>query len=112
MVNISELRKDMKSHLTIEEVLIKHGITFKEAVTLLSKNQSRKKKQKRPYEKTDEKYISYYCKRYIIRKYVNGKMRSFGGYDTLEDAVKMRDYLMENGWYPNRVKAIRKRLGV
>ena len=113
MVNIPELRKDMKSHMTVEEVLIKHNITFQEAMKLLSKKQKRKpKKTKRPYRKTGEKYISYYCNRYVIRKSVNGRVLGFGGYNTLEDAVKMRDYLMEHGWYQTRVKAIRERLGV
>lgn len=114
MVDISQLREDMKSYMTIEEVLEKHGITFQEAIKLLSKKQKRKpkRKSKRPYRKTGEKYISYYCNRYVIRKSVNGRLLGFGGYSTLEDAVKMRDYLMEHGWYQARVEAIRKRLGV
>ena len=113
MVNISQLRKDLKGELTLEEVCIKHNISFGEMVEIMARNQPRKPKNKsRKYHSTGERYISYYDKRYMLRRRINGKFRSFGGYETLEDAIKMRDYLDEHGWHSRRVPAIRKRLGV
>ena len=37
-------------------------------------------------------------RRYRVQKSINGKPRYFGQYDTLEDAQKVRDKLIENGW--------------
>lgn len=37
-------------------------------------------------------------KRYRVAKRVNGKSVYFGQYATLEEAIKRRDELMENGW--------------
>ena len=100
--------------MSIEEVCKKHNLSFKELVYLSATNLPRKKPKK--YKKTsnqpDEEYISYTYEKYQIRKTIDGNLRHFGTYDTLEDAIKMRDYLMEHGWYTTRVKAIRRRLGV
>ena len=111
-MNRSLLREDLKK-LSIEEVCEKHKLSFGEVVEIMAKNQPRKpKKRKMGYHSTGERYISYYNKRYMLRRRINGKFRSFGGYMTLEDAIKMRDYLDEHGWHSKRVPNIRKKLGL
>ena len=116
MVNISELKKDMRSYMTIEEVLQKHSVSFADAVRLCSKTQSRKPngkgKPQRVYERTDAEKIYKYGRKFVIKKKVDGKQRWFGSYKTIEDAVKVRDYMNENGWEHTKVKAIREMFGV
>lgn len=115
MFDSDEFIEDMKNGLSVEEGLKKHNISLEEAVVLLQKSLPRKKKKKKNTwnAKTGEKYISKTKSgKYSIRKHINGKMRYFGNYDNINDAIKVRDYLIENGWYYNRINAIRKRLGV
>ena len=113
MFKSDEFKQDLKTH-TLEETLVKHEISFNDAVQLLIRQGKRKKKKKRKCNaKTGEKYILRTTTgKYIIRKYVRGTIRYFGSYDTLEDAIIMRNYLAKNGWYWQRVNEIRKRLEV
>ena len=113
MIDIIELKQDFKSQMTIGEVLIKHGLTFKEAVALCSIKQPRKpKKSSRHYEPTGEEYIRKYGRKYVIRRNIKGKQKWFGSYKTLEDAIKVRDCLNEEGWSTYKVQPIREKLGV
>lgn len=43
-------------------------------------------------------YVTYVPRKYLIRKKVNGKMKSFGYYDTLDEAEEKVKELMENNW--------------
>ena len=47
---------------------------------------------------TGELYISFYSGLYNICKKVDTKYIRFGGFHNLEDAVKHRDYCIENNW--------------
>lgn len=53
-------------------------------------------------------YIETYKKKvkFAIRKRFNGKRKRFGWYDTLEEAEKVRDLLIENDWDKKKVKRI------
>ena len=112
MINVNELKQDFKSHMSVEEVLIKHKITFKEAIKLCSKKEPEKPKYKRRYEPTGEDYIRKYGRKYVIRRNIKGKQKWFGSYKTLEDAIKVRDCLNEEGWSTYKVQPIREKLGV
>lgn len=109
MVNITELQKDFKSGMSIEDVLKKHKINLPVAMKLMNK---RLTKQKKEYKSTGEEYISYQYEKYNITKEVNGKSKYFGGYDTLEDAIKVRDYLKVHGWNKHCLKTARRNCGV
>ena len=113
MVDIIQLSKDMKSGYSIDEILKKHQITLSTAIKLL-KNHQRKHKKRPPvkYEVTNEKYIKKVNGRIYIRKYVNGNVRSFGGYDCMEDAIKIRDYLEKNGWSRQNLDMAKQDCGV
>lgn len=48
--------------------------------------------------KNKEPYIYKNKKKYTVRKSINGKMKSFKSFSSLEDAVKYRDILIRNNW--------------
>lgn len=56
----------------------------------------------KPYHRilssSGEDYITIHNGAYEIHKRVNGKLKYFGRYHTLEDAKKWRDYFIENNW--------------
>lgn len=111
MVNILLLKRDLQTHQSIDEVLIKHNISFKQCMQLLDKF-APGKHQKRKQKGTGEKYISKIENKFYIRKKKNRRTKSFGGYSSLEDAVKVRDYLVKTGWNKNRLNSICEELGV
>lgn len=49
---------------------------------------------------------------YRIRKSVKGKLIYFGYYDSLEDAILVRDRLMELGWNKLKLRSVCDELGV
>ena len=112
-IDVVELKEDLKK-MTIEEVLLKYKLDWATLFKLTrnSTPMGRKRKRKRVYKKCDEKYIYLIDNRYCIKKTVRGKHKSFGGYDALEDAVKVRDYLEEHGWYQHRLKTAWRKCGV
>lgn len=46
----------------------------------------------------DTKYISKVGNSFRIAKSINGKIKYFGHYSTLEEAITVRDKLIDNGW--------------
>ena len=49
-------------------------------------------------ELEDTRYIYLSGKSFRLEKYVNGKLRYFGTFKTLEEALKARDELIKNNW--------------
>lgn len=43
-------------------------------------------------------YISRYGDKYCVRKSVNGNVEYFGVYNTMKEAIEMRDKLIKNNW--------------
>ena len=63
---------------------------------------------------TNEKYISYSGSSYVVSKKIKGKTRYYGGFKSLSEAIKHRDYCMKKGWssncrYVNEDRNIRRR---
>lgn len=48
-------------------------------------------------------YITFFNEFFRIRNVINGEMFEFGKFDTLEDATKARDILVENDWDSSKV---------
>lgn len=109
-MNIREFQSDLH-HMTLEQALIKHNTNLKTVFHILHYKDTAQGKKG---GNTGEMYIRYdeKSKSYMLRKNVNGKYTYFGRYKTLEDAVRVRDYMMTHGWYRHRLKSIRKKLNV
>lgn len=105
MVDVLELKQDFKSHLTITEVCMKHKITLGEALCLIQPKYARN--QSSP-NRTNEHYIQELNGRFYIRKRRRNKIRSYGGYSTLEEAIKVRDKLMNCEWDRSKLEQIKK----
>ena len=103
---------DLKNGMSIDDALIKHGLNFLDVWHRLH-YKPRADKKTRPVHSTGEKYITRQDERkYVIRKQIGNKYIYFGGYETLEDAITMRNWLLENQWDKTRWKAQRRRLGI
>ena len=118
-MNIREFQDDLNNGMSISDACCKHKVSFKRAFEILhfkDTNQDKRKRPtpRRPLGNCGEAYIRYDEKSgtYMLRKKVNKKFTYFGRYKTLEDAVLVRDYMMTYGWRKNRLKSIRKELGV
>ena len=117
-----ELREDLKNGMSIEEGLIKHGLSFEDAVYLLQFKQDtdkhpktvmvHKKKKRFNYVKSHEEYIMQRGDTYCVRKTIKKKTRMFGTYNSLEDAVRMRDALKLDGWHQTHVDRLCEELGI
>lgn len=62
-----------------------------------------------------DKRFCYYDKiwgRYRIQKVINGRKISYGTYDTLEEAILVRDKLMECDWNKKQLQEIKDELGI
>ena len=100
---IEEFKKD-----TIENVLNKHNLTLDEAFNICLHKEGQMK------EVPEEKflYVQKYRDYYRIRKSVKGKLITFGYYKTLEDAIIVRDALIDDGWRLYRLSKICKELNI
>lgn len=105
---LTEFQTDLRNGMTIHDALIKHNLTFKQAVENIYKPHTQ---QKTPHP-TNEKYIAYRDGHYYLRKYSRKKTRMFGTYHTLEDAVKVRDHCIKYGWKQHSIDKYCQELGV
>lgn len=117
LIDKDTLRKDLMN-LPLEEALTKHNVSFEEAFKVFHKHEKQPYTRRRysPRKPLSRRSVDFYIfKRkdsYTIRKDVKGKVTVFGTYHSLEDAVKVRDVLMEEGWIQSNVDSICQRLGV
>ena len=97
-----EFRED-----SVENVLVKHNMTLEEAFNYCLHH-------KPEDDVVEEKmlYIQKHRDYYRIRKSVKGKLTTFGYYSTLDDAVTVRDALIEDGWRLYRLADICKSLNI
>ena len=111
LIDKDTLRKDLMN-LPLEEALTKHNVSFEEAFKVFHKHEKQPYNIKQSRRRSVDFYIFNRKDSYTIRKDVNGKVTMFGTYHSLEDAVKVRDVLMEEGWIQSNVDSICQRLGV
>ena len=84
-----EIRKRLQTGSSISEVCQEYNLSFKDLCDLMLKGTPSSRKNS-----TGEMYISFLGDRYVIRKRTNRKYTYFGSYKKLDDAVKVRDYLL------------------
>ena len=104
-MNTNKIRQQLQNGTTIQEVCQQYHLTFKELCQLfLSGRYSRTTNE----SSTGKLYISFNQGRYILRK--NGV--HYGSYRSLDDALKVRYFMIMNGWYRSRLDKVCDELGV
>jgi len=104
-MNPTKIRQQLQNGTTIQEVCTQYHITFKELCQLfLPGRYSRTTNE----SSTGKLYISYDQRRFILRK----EGVNYGSYQSLEDAILVRDYMIMNGWYRKRLDKVCRELGV
>jgi hypothetical protein len=98
---MNNIMEDLKVY-SIEEVLVKYDLTLNELFKICFS----KKKDGNVVNVYDKKYIQRQGNLYRIRKSVNGNLVYFGYYDCLEDAIKVRDCLIDVGWKRYKLKSV------
>ncbi len=51
--------------------------------------------------KTNEKYIQIKDNHYKVMKRIKGRYKTYGSFETLEEAIKYRDFIISKGWSSN-----------
>ena len=106
-----EFRNDLRNGYGLHEALCKHNLSLKEAMDGMDKPLTRTHRKKRQYELMG-KFIYRMGPYYVIQKSMRNTTVNFGTYNTLSDAKRVRDYLVENGWYKSKLDEICELLGV
>ena len=111
---LQAFQNDLKNGMSISEGLSKYNLTFQYAVENIPKPRPKKEKKRRKYgaRNPDLLYIQHTKGKYYLRKQVRGKIRMFGTYTSLQDAILMREYCMKHGWKQQRVDEYCKILGI
>lgn len=90
MISAKEIHSYLQNH-TINDACKHFNCSFKELFNYTNVYE-------RPVGKYDMKYIYKNNWSYFIQKCINGKIRYFGTFKTLEEAIKARDELIKNNW--------------
>ncbi len=108
----AEITNDLRNGMKLDDCLIKHHTNLNELFSDGVKVVSRAPKE---CVKTNrERYIQYHRNgSYILKKYLKGEgSLVFGYYNSIEDAVKVREVMERIGWKRNKVDEICEELGV
>ena len=105
---LNDFQNSIRNGMGLFEALQKYNITLQYAMDHLDK----------PFNKTkngglvDKRYIHFNGKYFILQKGFNRRTYFFGSYDSFEDAAKVRDYFICNGWNLNQLDEVCDLLGV
>ena len=91
----------IQKHINGELKHFKGSTSLKETLELRDKlieNNWRDNGQLGIKELDDTRYIYQYGKSFQLKKSVNGKIRYFGSFKTIEEAIKARNELIMNNW--------------
>lgn len=88
-MNTDEIIQNFRDGKTIQEVCQEKGLTLKQLFSIIRKKQT----------KTMPKYISRSGKRYRVIRYIEDKTcKTYGSFDTLEEAIEIRNRLLATNW--------------
>ena len=108
-MNYKKIQEDLRNGMSITDCCRKYNISFQDLCDRMPKRQKPKTKSNRF---TGEKYIQTRDGKYYLRKSVNKKTRMFGTYNSLEDAIKVRDHCIEHGWIQKNIDQYCRELGI
>lgn len=88
------------SYLEIREKLDISGYMYSKMLRMLKKENPHVKKCKKPMDISDRpmRYIGRSSNGYDVVKHIDGRVKYFGWFRRLEDAVDMRNYLETHDW--------------
>lgn len=117
MGDIRLFQMDLQNGMKLEDALIKHELDLPTAFELVDKPLTVKKQ---PYRRSKNKtansyaglYIQKHGNKFYVRKQIRGKTRMFGSYSSLEDAIAVRDKMIEIGWERKSVDRVCDELGI
>ena len=107
-MNIQEFQTDLNNGMTLEKALKKHNTNLQTVFKALQYFNHNPHKTPQSGEKLIRRVDNG---RYALRKMLKGHMHYYGTYDTIEDAVRVRDYMITYGW-DNDYKEVARTLGV
>ena len=93
--DLNEFRRDLQEGMRLEDALIKHNLTFKEACD--------KSKNFKGNGKYHNIYLDKNTKKFRVEKMVNSKMIYAGSFEDLDKAVRCRDFYEQWGWDTKKV---------
>ena len=94
-MTMKEIRSKLLNGETIEEVCQEYQITFPELLRKMSKLGNEKRYNKDSAFRTGHIYIGKSSSgKYVVRK----SKTYYGSFKSLDDAVKVRDWFIRNGW--------------
>ena len=115
-MNLITVRNDLQKGLTIEETCLKYNISFQEMFTMFHGYERNQVSLPTPkctrVTRSPEHYIYIRDNTYAVRKQIKGKTKIFGTYNSIEDAIKVREALKIDGWHQTHVDQICDKLGV
>ena len=117
-MGLKAFQTDLQNGMSIQDALMKHNLTLETAFQQLHKQAKTRKHPPKTYTYNASQYIQYRGGHYYLRKTVFSKKkgrrvtRMFGTYQTLEDAIKMREAQKEIGWKVTHVDRLCKELGI
>ena len=104
---MNNFQKDLCEGMTLQEALVKHGLTLREAFEKCNHGVAGVNKSK---------YYNIYLDRntwsFRVERTVNKKCFRVGGFEELDDAVLVRDFLDEYGWTVENIERIKRKRGV
>lgn len=103
-MNINEIRSKLQQGKTINEVCKEYHLTFQQLFQMLNGGVVGASVS----QTTGVLYITKSGERYVLRK----DDKHYGTYYSLEDAIKVRDYFIYNGWRKDKVDKVCDELGV
>lgn len=107
-----DIQNDLKNY-SLQEVLEKYDLSFEELFKYcLKKNNKYNIKIKKVEETFSRKYIQEYHNAFRIRKSIKGKLIYFGYYNTLDDAIRVRNRLIDYKWDKDILPKIYEELNI
>ena len=112
-MNLHLIRQDLLNGMSIEDVCHKHETNLHDLFNTFHGYQRKRTNQKNAsIRKSPEHHIFIRNNTYAVRKSIKGKQRMFGTYNSLEDAIMIRDTLEAEGWKQRSVDSICERLNI